>query len=1064
MQTGLEVSRDGGATYSAPVQFPLPVSGSFTRAGDTTTAFDSQGRLFWANLSNIVTPANPSGLIQVYVCQVNPKTGATIGTSVAVQPSSSFGDDKEWLIASGTDLYIAWVRYPPTNTQILLSRSTDHGVTWSTPTTVSASDFSEGFVWPATVTSLSDGSIAVAYHAEPGSTGPGTTSGEVRVARYSHDLSTLISKRVAILPGNAVVPTLLPNLSFYTLGCDQSTVLADPTRTGTLYVVAENQDVQNQQEEVVLAKSLDFGQTWSTSVLEEPPSGDAVFAQAAIDKYGDLVVTWYDDRAGLLDSSGSALLDVFAKYSTDGGQTWSADFRVNLSNHFATQSASRINDYFGVSLFGGTAYVAWNGNTFDSSGNVTGQQIWTNYFDLNGSLAITDDSLTSNNVVLQTYPLNSGFVEILENGAVKYSGDSFGLTNIFYFEGGANDTVGIEISDTPAPIAITDGSGTDAVNVGDASKSLTQVFGGNITVNGGTGRDTLTLFDQNDVNPDTYTITGSTIQRTNSAGMITYTLMNQTILNGGKGNMTYTIQGTSTFATTVNTGNGNDTISVQGNSGLLTVQGGKGKDTYNVQDTGANLTLNAGTGNDKINLGNGNNLQGILGAVTVTGQGGTDSLVANDQSDMNPQQYSVQSNLLALGLTASTVTYSGIATVLFNGSQGGSTYNIESTNFGTAYTVKGGKGNDTFNICPLSEYTHNLLGPVTVGGGGGTDALYYHDENNPVAADYLLLPTRLSQIASPGIIYSGLASVTVYGADNGVEDDFFVDASFPTSAGMPGLTVVGGNPNGGTGRNFLDAPNLNTNVYDVTGTNTGTLKTNVNAQNPDVAWSNMQSLDSGNGGLTIFKMEPAGSVPAVNGFGPPAGQGDWLDYSSYTTPVFVDLATGTATGIGGGASGAVLHIINVIGGNGGNTLIGDDNGNILIGGSGVDTIDGGSWRSLLIGGGASDHITGGSSTSTGGGDILIGGTTNYNSDTLTNMKALMAILAEWQSSDPYSTRFTDINTGAIPGGYKLNWGTTVHDDGVTNVLTGSAPGFDWFFASNQNTLINFQTGDHRNNT
>jgi hypothetical protein len=53
---------------------------------------------------------------------------------------------------------------------------------------------------------------------------------------------------------------------------------------------------------------------------------------------------------------------------------------------------------------------------------------------------------------------------------------------------------------------------------------------------------------------------------------------------------------------------------------------------------------------------------------------------------------------------------------------------------------------------------------------------------------------------------------------------------------------------------------------------------------------------------------------------------------------------------------------------------------------------------------------------------------------------------------------------AVSPGVKLNWGTTVHDDGMANVLSGSAPGFDWSFAGNQDRLVNFQTGDHRNKT
>ena len=72
----------------------------------------------------------------------------------------------------------------------------------------------------------------------------------------------------------------------------------------------------------------------------------------------------------------------------------------------------------------------------------------------------------------------------------------------------------------------------------------------------------------------------------------------------------------------------------------------------------------------------------------------------------------------------------------------------------------------------------------------------------------------------------------------------------------------------------------------------------------------------------------------------------------------------------GGAAGAVTNIQDVHAGNGGSSLTGDSQGNILVGGAGADTITGGTGRSLLIGDQGADQITGGS---TSGGDILIGG-------------------------------------------------------------------------------------------
>ena len=106
----------------------------------------------------------------------------------------------------------------------------------------------------------------------------------------------------------------------------------------------------------------------------------------------------------------------------------------------------------------------------------------------------------------------------------------------------------------------------------------------------------------------------------------------------------------------------------------------------------------------------------------------------------------------------------------------------------------------------------------------------------------------------------------------------------------------------------------------------------------------------------------------------------------------------------------------IYGGSGNDTLWGGGGPNVIVGGSGSNKLYGGAGRSVLIAG------AGGSLLSAGGGSaIFVGGTTSYNA----NDAALMAILAEWNSSENYATRTADIlGTGNDPlaqnGGYYLN--------------------------------------------
>lgn len=122
----------------------------------------------------------------------------------------------------------------------------------------------------------------------------------------------------------------------------------------------------------------------------------------------------------------------------------------------------------------------------------------------------------------------------------------------------------------------------------------------------------------------------------------------------------------------------------------------------------------------------------------------------------------------------------------------------------------------------------------------------------------------------------------------------------------------------------------------------------------------------------------------------------------------------------------------------GGTLTATGSGNsILIGEAGDTTLtDTGTGRNILIGGG------GGGDTLIGdGNDILVGGTTQYDSDTPANTTALDAILAVWSSSDSYTTRIDKIKEGvkfAIkPPKHRIDAfnSHTIHSDSNANTLS-----------------------------
>lgn len=131
----------------------------------------------------------------------------------------------------------------------------------------------------------------------------------------------------------------------------------------------------------------------------------------------------------------------------------------------------------------------------------------------------------------------------------------------------------------------------------------------------------------------------------------------------------------------------------------------------------------------------------------------------------------------------------------------------------------------------------------------------------------------------------------------------------------------------------------------------------------------------------------------------------------------------------------------LIGGAGNDFLHGREGSDIILGGAGDDRLDGFDGRDLLLGGLGGDHLNGGA-----GEDLLIGGTTSYDDD----HAALAAVMAGWTAADDMADRIEMLSAG-VDGGYRLQWGETLQDDGVSDVFLGG-PDADWLLAALSDAL------------
>jgi Ca2+-binding RTX toxin-like protein len=328
---------------------------------------------------------------------------------------------------------------------------------------------------------------------------------------------------------------------------------------------------------------------------------------------------------------------------------------------------------------------------------------------------------------------------------------------------------------------------------------------------------------------------------------------------------------------------------------------------------------------------------------------------------------------------------------LFNGNEAVNVHNID-----YATTVRhNGPGLATVNAGNAGRL-QGVQGPLAVDAVGLGSSVHLNvDDSADAPAKVLLGPNviQFAGVAAPITFLAGTSSVDVFG---GAGDAYFDNT---LSAATP-LFVHGA----GAANTLVSGPGIND--WLITSTNAGFLR--------NVRFTDVQNLRGGPSSIrdTFHFNNGAGVTGSIIGAGVP-GSIATLDYSKYTTPVFVDLKLNLA--LAGGISTFVANIQDVFGGQGNNILVGNGN-NLLRAGSG---------RDILISGGGNSTLLAGA-----GEDILIGA--HYKFDT--NIAALNALMAIWSAPLPYAVRVNNL----LP---LLNPSTVLPQPGVTTLVSGGGLDF-----------------------
>ena len=348
-------SEDAGNTWhSAEGVAPK----NYKVSGDVSTVFDNQGHAFvcyiaFDKLGTFNYWAHGATRNGIFVRRSldGGKTWEAEHFPVAEQPTAAGipFEDKPYIVADQSkskfsgNLYIGWTRWRLTDSQMVVSRSTDDGKTWSQPIEI---DAHPGLP-------RDDNGAAEGFDGAVGSDG-------TFYASWSQDDDIMFTSSrdggKSFSRARSIVHTAPIMFAVDTLdranGFPQ--IAVDP-KSNRLYVTWS--DYRNGDLDVFLSSSSDRGKHWTPPVRVNNDvvhnGAEQFFQWLAVDPTdGSVNVMFYDRR---LDPQNRKQIVVLAR-STDGGQSFK---NYAWTNNPFEAGGVFFGDYSGLAAYGGRVYGIW---------------------------------------------------------------------------------------------------------------------------------------------------------------------------------------------------------------------------------------------------------------------------------------------------------------------------------------------------------------------------------------------------------------------------------------------------------------------------------------------------------------------------------------------------------------------------------------------------------------------------------------------------------------------------------------------------------------------------------
>lgn len=293
--------------------------------GDPCVVADSSGNFYFFHLARLRDPGGnllmPDRIYCRKINSNNMEAGWTNVSFLGLNPPKM--QDKEWAVYDpvSDNIYVVWTEFdeygspsPDCHSNVLFSRSTDRGLSWSSPIRINevSGDCLDGENTPmqAVPTVGPNGEIYVSWAGPAGIVfDKSTDQGETWL-----DQDIFVSD----LPGGRPfpVPGIYRGGSLPMITCDVSGGIYN----GTIYINWPDLRSGLDDADIWLIKSTDGGDSWSdlVRVNNDPPGNHQLFSWLAVDQSNGNIYCVFYDRRNYDDNR----TDVYLAFSNNGGETF----------------------------------------------------------------------------------------------------------------------------------------------------------------------------------------------------------------------------------------------------------------------------------------------------------------------------------------------------------------------------------------------------------------------------------------------------------------------------------------------------------------------------------------------------------------------------------------------------------------------------------------------------------------------------------------------------------------------------------------------------------------------